>query len=146
MIPPSGNNPQAGSVPPPLSASEPPVITPPPPPDSNRKSVSVRSAVAILLSLCLGLFLVDAIISLIDDSLILFFGVHLLSLIRGLVFFLTMLTAIVIYGLMGLTPMVPKRWFLPVTLFSPIAALILIPCSIYFYSRIEQVAWGLSLF
>jgi hypothetical protein len=55
-----------------------------------------------------------------------------------------MLMAIVIYGLMGLTPMIPKRLFLPLTLFNPFAGLIVVPCSIYFYGRIQQVAWGIS--
>src|SRR5208283_2038096 len=65
-IPPFENNPQAGSVPPPLPASEPPetgappplIAAPPPslPPQAKPKSVSVRKLLAILLSLCLGLF------------------------------------------------------------------------------------------
>jgi hypothetical protein len=58
---------------------------------------------------------------------------------------LAVLMALVIYGLMGLTPMIPKRLFLPVTLFNPIAALAVVPLFIYFYSRIQQVAWVISL-
>jgi hypothetical protein len=153
-IPPFENNPHTGSVPPSLPPSEPPVIGSPPPlaaaspqplpPEPNRKSVSVRNLVAILLSLCLWLFLADAVVSLADDSLILFFDIHLLSLIRGFVFFFAMLMAIVIYGLIGLTPMIPKRWFLPLTLFTPVVALVFVPCSIYFYGRLQWIAWGFS--
>jgi hypothetical protein len=153
-IPPFENNPQAGSVPPPLPASEPPVISAPPPliaaspeplpPESNRKSMSARYLVAVLLSLCLGLFIADAVVSLIDSSLIFFFDLHLLSLICGFVSFFAMLMAIVIYGLMGLTPMIPKRLFLPLTLFNLVAGLVLVPFSIYSYGRIQQVAWGIS--
>jgi hypothetical protein len=106
----------------------------------------VRNLLAILLSLCLALFLADGIVSLVDDSLVLFFDLHLFSAIRGFVFFFSMLMAIVIYGLMALTPMIPKRWFLPVTVFNPVAALVLIPMSIYFFGRIQQVQWGLSFF
>jgi hypothetical protein len=99
---------------------------------------------AILLSLCLGLFLADAVVSLVDDSLILFCDIHILTVIRGILFFFAMLMAIVIYGLMGLTPMIPKRLFLPLTLFNPVAGLVAVPFLIYFYGRIQQIAWGVS--
>lgn len=147
-IPPSGDGPQAGSVPPALQASEPPVIGAPPPPlapDSIRKSDSMRNLVAILLSVCLGLFLADGAVSFVDESLIYLFDLHVLSFVRGIVFFFALLVSIVIYVLMGLTPMIPKRWFLPITLFAPVATMALIPCSIYSFGRIEQVTWGLSL-
>jgi hypothetical protein len=153
--PPFPNNPKPESVAPPLPASEPPVIAapprpaaaslPPPLPHSNRNSLSSRDLLAILLSLCLGLFLADGVISLVDESLIFFFDLHLLSIVRGLVFFFAVLTAIVIYGLMGLTPMIPKRLFLPLTLFIPVGELLLVPFSIYAHSRIQQAAWGLSV-
>ena len=104
----------------------------------------MRQLFAILLSLCLGLFLADAFVSLVDDSLILLFDLHGLTVIRGILFLLAMLVAIVIYGLMGLTPMIPKRLFLPLTLFNPVAGLVVIPFLIYFYGRIQQVAWGIS--
>ena len=104
----------------------------------------MRQLVALLLSLCLGLFLIDAVVSLVDDSLILFFDIHLLTLIRGIVFLFAMLMATVIYALMGLTPIIPKRLFIPVTLFNPIAGLLGVPFLIFFYSRIQQVAWVIS--
>jgi hypothetical protein len=37
--------------------------------------------------------------------------------------------------------MVPKRWFLPVTLFNPVALLASIPFLIYFYSRASAIDW-----
>ena len=104
----------------------------------------MRQLIAILLSLGLGLFLADAVISLADDSLILFFNFHVLAGLRGIIFFFTFLMAVLIYGLMGFTPMIPKRLFLPVTLFSPAAFLFVIPFVIYCYSRIQQVAWIVS--
>src|SRR6267378_7026928 len=94
-------NPQPGSVPPTLPTTEPPVIGAPPPsvasfppvlpPNPPPRARPGRQLLAIILSVCLGLFLADAIISLIDDSLSLFFGVHYLTGIRGLVFFFAML-------------------------------------------------------
>src|ERR1051325_4372926 len=153
-IPSSRDHPQADSMVPPLPPSEPPVMLSPPPlvvvstppglPKQNRKSSPLRQLLAILLSLCLGLFLADAVVSLLDDSLILFFDVRLLTAIRGIVFFFAMLMAAVIYGLMGVTPVIPKRLFLPVTLFNPLALLVAIPLFIHFYDRTQQVACVLS--
>jgi len=131
-VPPFKNNPQADYAPPPLPSA------------SNCQSSPARQLLAILLSLCLGLFLADAIVSLTDDSLILFFNLHVLAVIRAMVCLLAMLMAIVVYGLMGLTPLIPKRWFLPVTLFYPASQLVIIPFFIFSYGRIQQVAWGFS--
>ena len=128
------------SAPPPRVAGSPPPL----PPEPSRRSWLVRQVLAILLSLCLGLFLADGVVSLVDDSLIIFFDIHLLTVIRGVVFLFGMLLAIVIYGLMGLTPMIPKRLFLPVTLFNPVAQLVAVPLLIYFYGRIQQIAWVIS--
>lgn len=146
-------NPQAGSAPPLLTTSQPPVIgTPPPwaaavPPllSPQPKSSSLRPALAILLSLCLGLFLADAVVSLMDDSLILFLNVQVLAVVRGLVFLTAAFVALVVYGLMGLTPLIPKRLFLPVTLFCPVAMLGVVPFLIYCYDRLQQVSWLISL-
>jgi len=101
----------------------------------------MKKFISILLSICLGLFLADALISLADDSLVLFFGVHPISLLRGIVGFVVLLMSLLIYCLTGLTPMIPKRLFLPVTLFNPAAALVLIFFSIYWFSRIQAFYW-----
>jgi hypothetical protein len=145
-IPPIQKSPDAVGAPPPLSATEPPVIGARPlPQDTNRRAGSVRKLVAILLSLCLGLFLADAVISLADDSLSVFLDIHALSVFRGIVLLFAMLMSVVTYGLMALTPMVPKRWFLPITLFSPVAALVLIPISTYSYGWMPRLEWGVSI-
>jgi hypothetical protein len=154
-IPSFKENPQAGSVPPLLPISEPPMMgalpppvvgggPPPLPPKASRRSPPAGQKLAILLSLCLGLFLADGVVSLVDESLILFFDIHALRVIRGIVFLFAMLVAIVIYGLMGLTPMIPKRRFLPLTLFNPVAGLAVVPFLIYFSGRSHQIAWGIS--
>jgi hypothetical protein len=41
--------------------------------------------------------------------------------------------------------MVPKRVFLPIPLFSLAVMLSAFPFTIYFYNRIQQVAWGISV-
>lgn len=115
------------------------------PPKLHRKSASASERLAIFLSLGLGFFLADGVVSLLDESLILLFDVHLLGAIRGLLLLFTLMLAIVIHGLMGLTPMIPKRLFLPVTLFIPVAALATIPLLIFWHTRTHEIAWGISL-
>src|ERR1051326_747587 len=136
--PPVSVPPVIGSAPPLIPGSAPSSVPP-------RKSSSGRKLIAVLLSLGLVLFLVDGLISLADDSLVLFFGAHLLAGIRGFTSFFAIFAAIVIYLLMALTPLVPKRTFLPLALFCPLALLALIPFAIYSHSHIGQVEWGISL-
>ena len=123
----------AGGVPPPLPAAP------------TRQPTSLRHWLALLLSLCLGLFLLDAALSLADDSLSLFLGWHFLSAVRGTVGLLSLLGVVAVYGLMGLTPMIPKRLFLPVALFAPVTLLAAVPVMIYSYGRIHELAWTVSL-
>jgi hypothetical protein len=132
-------------------SSEPPVIGVPPPiiagsftPVPAQKPTLGRQLLAILLSLCLGLFLVDAGLSLLDDTLRLLFDLHFLSILRGMVGLFAVLIAIVVYGLMALTPMIPKRLFIPVTLFNLMALLVALPLMIFFDSRMQQIAWVIS--
>ena len=126
---------------------QPPVISAPPrlPPEPARKAAGARQTLLVLLNLCLCLFLLDAVVSLADDSLTVLFDIGFLALFRGLVALLAVLLALVVYLLMGLTPMVPKRLFLPVTLFTPAVLLALIPLAIYFHKRFELVVWAVSL-
>ena len=142
---PNDNGPQASGAE--LAPALPPVIGVPQQqlPDGNAESSLAKKWVAALSSICLGLFLADGIISFFDDSLIGFLDMHLLSLIRGVLFFFTIASTILIYGMMGLTPWVAKRWFLPVALFSPITSLASIPLTICHYDRLPQFVWVFSL-
>src|ERR1035437_11030536 len=118
MTPLSNDNLLTGNGPTPMPATQPPTSGAPPPlvagsparlssEPTPRPSVG-RQVLAFLLSVCLGLFLADAFISLLDDSLIIVFGIHILAGTRAVVCFLAMLMALVIYVLMGLTPMIPR--------------------------------------
>jgi hypothetical protein len=104
----------------------------------------VKKLLSILLSLCLGLFLAVGVVSVVDDSLVLLFGLHLLTMTSGILTFIAALIAMLVYGLMGLTPMIPKRVFLPVTLFYVAVLLVVFPTLIYCYDRIVQIDWVLS--
>jgi len=145
-IPALKNNPLGGSVPLP-TGDPPPLVAAAPLPSPTQpagNSTSVRRMLAILLSLGLGLFLADAVVCLVDESLILVLDVHVLTFIRMPLSLFAMFVAVVIYGLMGLTLMIPKRLFLPLPLFYLVAALVVVPGAIYFYGRIHLIAWGIS--
>jgi hypothetical protein len=114
-------------------------------PSAAPKPQPIRQFVSILLSLCLGLFLADAWVSLLDDSLILLFDLHWLTAIRALVWGFATLLAALVYLLLGLTPMIPKRVFIPITLFGPMVMLGTLPLLVLFLGRIQQVAFVISL-
>ena len=130
-----------------LPPSEPPVIGAQPPCRQRRprSQVPCASCWPSLLSLCLLLFLADAVFSLADESLVLLFGTHILTVTRFFVGLPALLAALLIYVLIGVTPMVPKRLFLPVALYNPVAVLVLIPFAIYCYDRLQLVTWAISL-
>jgi hypothetical protein len=141
----------SGIVPPVLGVSQPPMIggTSPvvtqPPTKSEGGFWRARHLVAVVLSAGLALFLLDGLISAIDDTFILFFNVHVLGGIRGFVGFLSVIVGLVIYALMGLTPMIPKRKFFLVALFSPLGALAALPFWIYSHERIQVAIWAISI-
>lgn len=117
----------------------------PPQYETKAGSDSGRRTLAILLSVFLGVFLADGLVSLIDDSLIVFLDIHALSLLRALVFCLALIAAVLVYGLTGVIPSIPKRPFLPLALFNLMAGILMIPVMIYFYHRIAQAAWIVSV-
>lgn len=133
MIPSSNENLPSGDVPPTL------------PPQSSPSSGSSRHLLATVLSVCLIVFLVDAVFSLADSSLILFCGLNPLSGLCGLTSFFALLAMVALYGLIGLTPMVPKRLFLPLPLYWLVATLAVFPVLIYDFGRLQLFGWGISV-
>src|SRR5882672_9454120 len=96
--------------PPTSSSAAPPLMAGPSP---------SRRLVAVILSLCLGLFLLDGVLSLADSVLVLAFNLHVLSAFRALFSWFCALSLVAVYVLIGITPLVPRRVFLPLTLFAP---------------------------
>jgi len=125
-------------VPPPPAIEAPPLLPPGPEKKSGRRSL------AKVLSFCLWLFLLDGALSFVDDAVILLSGAHALSLIRGLISFATLVMALGIYLLIGITPAVPKRIFLPIPLFFLASLLAMFTLAIFWYHRIEQIALAVS--
>lgn len=123
-----------------LPAPAPPVL--PPAPDS--KASSARQFLAGLLSLCLGLFLADAAVSLLDDSATLLFGVHVFSTVRLIVGLFAVLLVVFVYVLMAFAPAIPKRLFVPLALFYLVTQLIGLPVVIFYFARQQQIALAVS--
>jgi hypothetical protein len=129
---------------PPLPVSPPPVVTPPPllatalpkPPEGPAAG---RTLLANLLSLFLALFVASGLASMLDDACVLLLGSHLFTTISGIVSGLTLLVVLVGYGLMGLTPLVPKRIVLPVVGWMAASFLATMPTAIYAYRWIPEV-------
>ena len=136
-------NPNAGDE---MAASQrlaPPAIADLPPMPASPSS-SFRQLVAVLLSLCLGLLLAVGTVSVLDDTLALLFDLHLLTAASATLSFIGVLVLLLVYGLMGLTPIIPKRVFLPLMLFVVIAVLSVFPTVIYCYGWLLQLDWVLS--
>jgi len=123
---------------PPLLAAEPSPPLLPAPVKSSRRWF------CLLLSFCLALFLLDGVASFVDDALILFFHVHALSLLRGLISIAATFMAVGVYALIGITPMVPKRLFLPIPMSLLVSMLAIFTLAIFWRHRIEEIAFGIS--
>lgn len=108
-------------------------------------SNKLRDLLVVVLSSCLGLYLADAAISLLDDSLIVFFNFHILSSLRALVGIFSMFMALGLYGLIGLTPMVPKRLFLVIPLSNLAVMLAAFPLAVYFFGQTPRISFCLSI-
>jgi hypothetical protein len=137
-LPPAGAPPP--HVPPPLAPDVPPVLAPTP-----ALPGPARRIFALLLSLYLALFLAEAGFALADDSLLLFAGSGLLSAPRLLLSLGAVLAGLGVYVLMGLTPWIPKRLFIPLALFHPLTGLASLPLLIWLLGNIQPVTWVLSL-
>ena len=145
-MPPDSKPPPLPPVPQPRNGAPPPLaaVAPAAPQTPQRHSSSLSHPLAVLLSLCLGLFLADGLVSLADDSLKLLFGLNILALPRAIVGLPALLLAVLIYLLMGVTPRIPKRQFLPLTLFYLAAQLAALPALTYFYGHLQKLAWAAS--
>lgn len=109
------------------------------------KPSGMRRFLGFLLSLCLGLFLTDAAISLLDDSVALCFNLHALLAFRIIIGLFAVLLAILVYVLMALTPAIPKSVFVPLALFYLMSQLVILPLGLIYYHQSQLLAWFASL-
>ena len=115
---------------------------PPPLPSSSNEKFG-RRALARLLSFCLALFLLDGIVSFVDDIVIVLAHDHALSLIRGMISLATLVMAVGLYGLIGMTSAVPRR-LLAIPLFSLAAILVSFPLAIFWHQQAEKIGLIIS--
>ncbi len=78
----------------------------------------------------------------VDDTCLLLFGSHLLTAINGILSCLVFLVVLLVYVLMGLTPLIPKRMVLPVVLFIAAQWLAVLPLAIFY---VYDYRWILPL-
>jgi hypothetical protein len=126
------DQPKLPTAPPPVVTAPPPMLSEPLPKTAGGPS-SGRKLLANLLSFFLALFLASGLASVVDDTCVLLLGSHLFTAISGMVSGLTLLVVILVYGLMGLTPLIPKRIVLPVVCLIAAACFATLPTAIYAY-------------
>jgi hypothetical protein len=129
----------APAAPPRLTDALPPVLGPVP-----ARSAGGPWLVSRLLSVCLLVFLATAIFAWVDDSLVVLGRGRALMAVEMLLSLGLMILSFVVYGLIGFVPMIPKRLFVPVTLFQPVAVLAALPLLIHHYEHRAWIAWGIS--
>lgn len=139
----SANVPSPVSVPPPIG-TPPPIMPSSPVGQAAGGPAFWRKLLAGLLSLFLALLVANAAVSVLDDSFELAFGSYLFTFLSGLFLVVTVLAAVVVYGLMALTPMIPKRIFLPAVFMVLSPFFLVLPLIIYFYSHAMLLDWFLS--
>lgn len=132
---------ESAAGPPPLTSASPPPLSI----GQGHQAQSIRPLLCLVLSLCFVLFLADAAVSFTDESFILFFDNHTLTALRQIVLLFALLASAVVYLLMCVTPLIPKRLFLPIVLFNPVAGLLQIPFAIYSFNKIELITWAICL-
>ena len=116
--------------------------TPPPLPDDAPKAA--RPFLTAVLSLALVIFLSSGLISFFSDTLLLGFHRQDLAVMAALGSLLMILTGFGLYCLMALMPGIPKRFFLPVSLFLPVMTIAILPLLVYFKDHVLLIVWGLS--
>ena len=137
----SSNGTQPGDGGPPII---PPALPPTPPIPAKETGQGVRQLLCVVANICFWFFLADAAVSLIDDTLASVASVHVVSGIRAIVNTFAVLIGLGVYLLLGVTPALPKRFLLPLTLFNPAMVLISLLAWIYFPNRIQLFSWGVS--
>jgi hypothetical protein len=113
-------------------------------PAANPKPSAARKLLLFLLSLCLGLFLADAAVSLLDDTTALGFKVHALLLIRLIVGLPAVLLAVLVYVLMAFIPAIPKSLFVPLALSYVALQLAALPLTLLYSDKLPLIAWASS--
>ncbi len=121
-----------------------PPITPPPLlPGHGPRSAS--PLLVTVLSLILFGFLASALVSLATCSLALLLNRPTATFADGPLFLVMLGVTVLAYGLMAVFPAIPKRIFLPLSLFFPVATAAILPLLVFFHERATLLAWGVAV-
>ena len=104
-----------------------------------------RPGLASLLSLIFLVFVGTGIVTFLDDTLLLFCKRSDLSSISGLMVLLMLAAGVFGYVLMAFSPAIPKRYFLPICLFLPVAYIGSLPLLVYFNRDAQLIAWSIAV-
>jgi hypothetical protein len=116
-----------------------------PPPLPEAASESSRPVLTAVLNLALVIFLTSGLVSLSSDALFLVFQRQDLAVTAALGSLLLFLTGFILFGLMAFFPGIPKRYFIPVSLYLPVAAVASLPLLVYFKEHALLIVFGISL-
>jgi len=125
-----------------MSVSDSPPL---PPAAAASPPAPARSGLASLLSLVLLLFLVSGAAAFLDESLVLFAHRTDTSIVAGLLCLLMLFVGCVGCVLTAFIPAIPKRYFLPVSLYIPVAYIAILPLFVYFHRQSHWITWGAAL-
>jgi hypothetical protein len=117
---------------------------PHPPPLPGPADTRRPSALAIVLSLALVVFLTSAALGVFDDTLLLF-DRRELSGVRALAVLLALLVGVPLFLMMAVFPRIPKRFFMPVALFIPVTSVAVLPLLVYFHEHARWIGLAVSL-
>ena len=90
-------------------------------------------------------FIGCAALSLVTDSLSLILRGVDLSLFDMLTLLVMLPISVLTFVLLAFFPAIPKRYFLPLSLFLPVVGVGLLPLLVYFYAHLQWISWGISL-
>lgn len=116
-----------------------------PPPLPEAASGSSRPVLTAVLNLALVIFLTSGLVSLSSDALFLVFQRQDLAVTAALGSLLLFLTGFILFGLMAFFPEIPKLYFIPVSLYLPVAAVASLPLLVYFKEHALLIVFGISL-
>ncbi len=118
---------------------------PPPLPASTQENTSHPGTwLSILLSLALGLFTVSAGLAVLDDLTIATLGKQYFTVFRVLAFLPLLPVSLVVFLLVAAQPGIPKRVFMTVAFFVPVATVVSFSLYTIFYPHVPWVSLFIS--
>jgi len=103
------------------------------------------SGLSLVLSLALGFFAVNAALGVLDDLMLATLSSQAFTLFRALSSLLMMPVTVVLFLMMAIWPGIPKRVFMIVVLFIPVATIVSLPLFAYFFPHFAWVSLAISV-